>query len=107
MFPKPKNERLAIGTFVGVFALDALLTSGSGTLHTGLFLILLAINFPGFLLITGLTIAMATVASITSWSGFSDASDATVYCLVGIAALFSAAFWSYIFGYVFPLKRAA
>jgi len=95
MFPKPKNERLAIGTFVGVFAFDAVFGSTISTGHMVFFLLLLAVNFPGFVLVSVLA------PLITRFVGEETG-------LVGavIAGLFSAAFWSYIFGYVLPVKRA-
>jgi len=94
---KPKNERLAIGTFVGVFALDAVLSGGvgGGHGHMGVFLVLLAVNFPGVLIISALAPLLAHFGEQSGLLG------------VVIAGLFSAAFWSFIFGYVLSFKRAA
>ena len=96
MFLKPKNERIAIGTFVGVFAFDAVFGSTITTGHMGFFLLLLAVNFPGFLLIT----VLAPI--LTRFGGEEAGLLGTV-----IAGLFSAAFWAFIFGSVLPIKRAA
>ena len=96
MFPKPKNERLAIGTFVGVLALDAILASAFGGGHGGLVLFLLAVNFPGIVLIS------VFAPLLTRFDG-----EASGVLVLVILVLFSAAFWSYIFGYVFRFKRVA
>ena len=95
MFPKPKNERLAIGTFVSVLAIDAVLGGVSGA-HWLAILIVFAVNLPGFLLGSGIAMLF----------GHGNAESFTMPLIV-VGALFSAAFWSYIFGYVFPFKRAA
>ena len=95
MFSKPRNERLAIGTFVGVLAFNAVLTSPSGT-HTGLLYLLLIVNAPGVLFITVLAPLLARLGG--EQAGLLGAV---------IACLFSAIFWSFIFGYVLRFKRAA
>ena len=94
MSPKPKNERLAIGAFVGVLAIDAVLGGVSGAHYLAL-LILFAINFPGVLLATSLAV----------FFGKGDSESLTMPLIV-VGALSSAAFWSFILGYVLPFKKA-
>jgi len=95
MLPKLKNDKLAIGAFVFVMAIDALLSVRSG--GPGGFIVLwLVINLPGVLLISFLTLLFR----------LSESSGVGLAMTV-IACLFSAAFWSFIFGYVLPFKRAA
>jgi hypothetical protein len=93
MFTKPHNKKLAVSALLLVMVLDVALANLHGG---GVIISWLIINFLGFLLISFIGLVCR----------FTESSGAGVF-LVPVACLFSAIFWSFIFGYVFPLKRAA
>ena len=85
---------MAIGAFIFVMAFNAVLTSPSGP-HGGLLVLLLVVNSPGVLVISVLAPLLARFGG-----------EQTGLLGAVIACLFSAIFWSFIFGYVLPFKRA-
>jgi len=95
MLPRPKNDKMAIGTFVFVMALDALIFS-RGKFGGFSAVLWFAVNFPGFLFITFLAMICRFAESQTGG-----------LVLAAITCLFSAAFWSFVFGYVLPFKKTA
>ena len=97
MFLKQINQNRAVGAFVFVMAFDAVTTCNGNP--PWVFAILLAImNFPGVLL----------VIALAFWVSFgigNDVNSGVFKFLSVIGALWSAGFWSLMFGYVFQSKK--
>ena len=110
MFPKPKNERLAIGTFVGVLAIDAVLGGSTGQHPVPLFIVF-AINLPATLVGSGILCCVSGIAVFCFGHVIdfehNDSFNVILRLSMFVGAIFNAAMWSVLFGYAWPFKRAA